>query len=42
LYQPKKCWQKARASWIEPNRSGNSGRYFMVRNWLSLEGLMLL
>jgi hypothetical protein len=27
---------KACASWKPPKRSGNSGRYFMVRNWLSL------
>ena len=24
---------------MQPNRSGNSGRYFMVRNWLSEYGL---
>lgn len=28
LYQRKNLWQKARASWIEPNWSGKSGRYF--------------
>jgi hypothetical protein len=35
LYQGKNCWQKARLSWIEPKRPGNSGRNFRVRNWLS-------
>src|SRR6267143_6868794 len=29
----------ARASWIEPNRPGNSGRYFSVLNWASENGL---
>ncbi len=24
---------------MDPKRSGNSGRYFMVRNWLSENGL---
>src|SRR5664279_2810029 len=38
LYQAKNCWQKARASWMQPKRSGNSGRYFMVRKWLSNTG----
>jgi hypothetical protein len=42
LYQRKNRPQKAGASWKLPKRSGNSGRYFMVRNWLSLEGLSLL
>jgi hypothetical protein len=28
-----------RLSWMQPKRSGNSGRYFMVRNWLSEYGL---
>ena len=37
----KKGWQKRRESWIEPKRSGNSGRYFMVRNWDSEKGLSL-
>ena len=35
LYQMKNCWQKLRASWSEPNRSGKPGRYFKVLNWLS-------
>jgi hypothetical protein len=35
LYQVKKSWQKARLSWIQPNLSGKSGRYFSVRKWLS-------
>jgi hypothetical protein len=39
LYQVKKTWQQARASWIEPKRSGNCGRYFRVLNWLSENGL---
>src|ERR1019366_2401222 len=39
LYQGKKRWQKARASSMEPNRSGNSGRYLRVLNWLSEYGL---
>ena len=30
-----------RASWIEPNRSGNAGRYFSVLNWASENGLSL-
>ncbi len=30
LYQGKKTWQWACASWIEPKRSGNAGRYFSV------------
>jgi hypothetical protein len=42
LYQVKNCWQNARASWMEPNRAGKPGRYFMVLNWLSEYGLMLL
>src|SRR5215204_3660469 len=41
LYQRKNRPQKAWASWKLPNRSGNSGRYFMVRNWLSEYGLSL-
>jgi len=36
LYQPKHRVQKAWASSKEPNRSGNSGRYFKVLNWASL------
>src|ERR1019366_6204657 len=32
-------WQKARASSMEPKRSGNSGRYLRVLNWLSEYGL---
>jgi hypothetical protein len=32
LYQGKKTWACARASWIEPNLPGNSGRYFSVLN----------
>jgi hypothetical protein len=32
LYHGKKTWPKARASAIDPKRSGNSGRYFSVRN----------
>jgi hypothetical protein len=36
LDQRKNRPQKACASWKLPKRSGNSGRYFMVRNWLSL------
>src|SRR2546422_2714858 len=39
LYQGKKTWPWARASWIEPNRSGNPGRYFSVLNWASENGL---
>src|SRR5947207_4196171 len=39
LYQPKKCLQKPLASWAEPNRSGNSGRYLSVLNWASEYGL---
>src|SRR2546422_4230991 len=39
LYQRKKDWQKPRASSMEPKRSGKSGRYFKVRNWLSEYGL---
>jgi hypothetical protein len=31
LYHWKNCWQKARLSWMQPKRSGKSGRYFMVR-----------
>jgi hypothetical protein len=36
-----KLWQKARASSMEPKRSGNSGRYLKVLNWLSEYGLSL-
>ena len=35
LYQGKKVWQKELASCIQPKRSGDSGRYFMVRNRFS-------
>jgi len=35
LYQPKNPWQKARASWMEPNRSGKLGWCLRVLNWLS-------
>jgi hypothetical protein len=35
LYHWKNCCQKARLSWMQPKRSGNSGRYFRVLNWLS-------
>jgi hypothetical protein len=41
LYQGKKTWPCARASWIEPNRSGKSGRYLNVLNWASEYGLSL-
>jgi hypothetical protein len=37
----KKTWPCARASWIEPNRSGKSGRYLKVLNWASEYGLSL-
>ena len=33
------AWPWARASWIEPKRSGNSGRYFSVLNCASENGL---
>src|ERR1700694_5720069 len=39
LYQRKKRWQNARASSMEPNRPGNSGRYVSVLNWASEYGL---
>src|SRR5207342_836465 len=39
LYQWKKCWQCARASSIEPKRSGKSGLYFRVLNCASEYGL---
>jgi hypothetical protein len=39
--QGKKARQCARPSWIEPNRSGNAGRYFSVLNWASEKGLLL-
>jgi len=39
LYQWKNCWQCARASPIEPTRSGKSGRYFWVFNCASEYGL---
>src|SRR5918993_5686168 len=41
LYQRKNRPQKAWASWKLPKRSGKVGRYFMVRNWLSEDGLSL-
>src|SRR3954470_22171268 len=41
LYQWKKRWQNARASSMQPNRSGKSGRYFRVRNCASEYGLSL-
>src|SRR5450830_1381177 len=39
LYQEKNVWQWARASSIEPKRSGKSGRYFRVLNCASEYGL---
>lgn len=42
VYQEKNVGQKTRASSIEPNRSGNSGRYFSVLNWASEKGLSSL
>jgi hypothetical protein len=42
LYQGKKTWQCARASWIDPKRTGNAGRYFSVLNWASENGLSWL
>jgi len=39
--QRKKPWQNARASSIEPNRPGNSGRYLSVLNCASAYGLSL-
>ena len=39
LYQVKKAWQCARASSIDPKRSGKSGRYLSVLNWVSEYGL---
>src|ERR1022692_1907881 len=39
LYHWKNCWQCARASSIEPKRSGKSGRYFRVLNCASEYGL---
>jgi hypothetical protein len=41
LSQPKHCFKNARASWMEPNRSGKPGRYFKVLTWLSEYGLSL-
>jgi hypothetical protein len=35
-------WQNARASSMQPNRCGKSGRYFSVRKCDSGYGLMLL
>src|SRR5207245_3555821 len=34
-----KIWQCARASWSEPKRAGNVGRYFSVLNCASENGL---
>src|SRR6266516_1069213 len=39
LYQVKNSRQNARASSMERNRSGNSGRYLRVLNWASEYGL---
>src|SRR3990172_1109067 len=39
LYQGKKTWPKPRESWIDPKRSGNAGRYFIVLNCASEKGL---
>jgi len=36
LYQPKNRRQNARASWMQPNRSGKAGWCLRVLNWLSL------
>ena len=41
LYQTKKSSRKLRASGSDPKRSGNSGVYFSVLNWLSENGLSL-
>src|ERR1700682_5007986 len=41
LYQAKNATQKARASSYDSKRSGNSGRYLSVLNWLSENGLSL-
>src|SRR3982074_1549174 len=41
LYQIKNPVQKTWASSLHPNRLGNSGRYFIVRNWDSEYGLSL-
>jgi hypothetical protein len=35
----KKTCPKLRESWIDPKRSGNSGRYFIVLNCASEKGL---
>jgi len=35
VYQVKKPWQNARASAMEPNEAGKSGRYFRVLNCAS-------
>jgi hypothetical protein len=42
LYQLKKRTRKARASSIEPNRSGKSGWYYKVLNCASEYGLSVL
>src|SRR5437868_14926224 len=39
LYHSKKARQWVRASSIDPKRSGKSGRYFIVLNWASENGL---
>src|SRR5450756_532412 len=39
LYQVKNVWQKKRASWMDPKRRGNPGRYLRVLNWASEYGL---
>jgi uncharacterized protein (TIGR03437 family) len=39
LYQAKNSCEKPRESCSEPKRSGNPGRYFRVRKWLSEYGL---
>ena len=41
MYHGKKTWQWARASWIEPKRSGKAGRYLRVLNCASENGLSL-
>src|SRR5450756_1868387 len=39
LYNVKNVWQKKRASWMDPKRRGNSGRYLSVLKWASEYGL---
>src|SRR5674536_334881 len=41
LYHEKKPRPNERASWMDPKRLGNSGRYFSVLNWASEKGLSL-